>query len=532
MFIVLPVIPLSLERLLPMDQRTSALADDLLEKSRLALQSGQADVALDYIRRARALAPLNRDVRLLFEEAKALQGRQPQSPPALTNIPPGQEPPALPPPAPLKDSGRSGWLPSFSRPDDASGHWEKALRDHPSGSLSHRGRPSAQITTSDRSSSQLRPFIPEPERRPSVSPKSGIDPLPLPIPQSSPQSEPIPFLLTAIQTVGSGLAAATAATGTAAHQAASQLRRITARGILLTGSYILCSSYAVYSVATAHHQFGIPLPIVQDTRAASVSRNPHPASSTAFNRLSFDPSLVAPTTHKSASPPESANPADQKKSKAPTSDIQASFGGTGLNTLPPLSASYDREQVTETASAPSRTMNVQALAKDAQQLLDQGQANQAIELLLAALPKVPSVSRPGFEALLARAHDLEGGRLLNLKQISEAISAYQAAVELTPKESAYHLHLGNAYYHDAQRMKDQRRQSLDRYKQGALAVEQAVKLAPKDFLAHHRLALIYEALGRTAEARKAWRNVLQHAPGTSTSAQAADRALKRLSRSG
>jgi cytochrome c-type biogenesis protein CcmH/NrfG len=172
------------------------------------------------------------------------------------------------------------------------------------------------------------------------------------------------------------------------------------------------------------------------------------------------------------------------------------------------------------------------LVAQARKLIDDGQSARAVELIEAALARVPSVSRTGVQAVLADALVAEGNIAIKAERVAEAIAAYRRATELAPKTARNHLYLGNALYHDASRLKAEGGRSLDRFKEAAKAVEQAVKLSPKDYISHHRLAMIYQELGRNRDARSSWQAVLRYAPADTPSASAADKALKALSPQG
>jgi tetratricopeptide (TPR) repeat protein len=220
----------------------------------------------------------------------------------------------------------------------------------------------------------------------------------------------------------------------------------------------------------------------------------------------------------------------------------AALASPGANTqeLPPLDPLANAQQPikgkTQPAPAtPTKTLTAQQtreLVAQARKQIDDGQSAQAIQLIEAALPRVPSISKAAVQAVLADALVAEGNAAIKAERVAEAIAAYRRATELAPNTARNHLYLGNALYHDAVRLKAEGGRSLDRFKEAAKAVEQAVKLSPKDYVAHHRLAMIYQELGRHRDARSSWQAVLRNAPPDSVSAIAADKALKALSPKG
>jgi tetratricopeptide (TPR) repeat protein len=316
----------------------------------------------------------------------------------------------------------------------------------------------------------------------------------------------------------------------AATQVSVWSSRITARGLMLTAGYVAAASFLIYAGMTANRTFGMaPFPPRAESAKVDEPRDPSRRLAQAIagsmgGAIAVDPGTGASTTSPGRviqSVTEVPDPSAVPAIPAPESVIAS---------LPSLDTPGRTQSAPDTEK--TRPISPKNLATEADDLLSRGKVEETIVLIESRLQSIPAVSRPGLQTILARARHMQGERFLNQGKFTDAIKSYEAAVELEPKDANYRLYLGNAFYHYATRLKDKQEQSLPRFREAASSVEQATKLAPNNFFAHHRLALIYEALKRPQDARKAWQAVIKHAPAGSQSAQAADRALKRLPRRG
>ncbi len=196
-----------------------------------------------------------------------------------------------------------------------------------------------------------------------------------------------------------------------------------------------------------------------------------------------------------------------------------------------------------TAAATSSTAGINAEDENhilrANEFITADKWDSAIELLAPSVRSdAPKALRERATALLALAHNRKGEALLRntagsklampaeQQKLLDSVSNYRRAVELTPSNSQYQLHLGNALYYAGTLMPPEKGSG---YLEEALSVvKKSIELDPKDPLAAETLAQVYESMQDRDQAREAWMRFQEIAP-TKDDAQKATERLNALS---
>ena len=151
------------------------------------------------------------------------------------------------------------------------------------------------------------------------------------------------------------------------------------------------------------------------------------------------------------------------------------------------------------AAVPLAAQDVATHNQRGVELSAQGRHREAIAELEKALRLAPS--HPVVRQNLARAHGNHGAVLLQQRVFKDAGAQYQAAVELVPKESQFHMGLGLAFL------------GLQETDRAVDALRQAQGLNPDEVRVYRLLGEAYYHRGDIRDALNTWEEGLRIRPG-------------------